>query len=95
MINVQPCYVPKVGYVIAFFVSSFVQNFFFWCEDVASFEGANCRSLTSPGLKGYIPHLNPSITLTGVRERGHASATSAAMISEVITRPECLVRYLW
>ena len=58
-------------------------------------EGASCRSVTCPGLRGYTPDfLKPLITLIAVKEFGQASATSDANLSVVITLPGCLPRYL-
>ena len=96
-----------VSQVIAFIVSMVAQHLFFWCEEFISsnrlvrawfhaFVGSNCWLLTSPGLIGYIPHsLNPLMILTGVRDMDHASSTSAAITSEVITLPGWLMMYLW
>ena len=58
-------------------------------------DGANCLSVTSPGLRGYIPHfLKPNMMFTGVNACSHAVPTRLAIWSVVITRLRQLSKVL-
>jgi hypothetical protein len=65
-------------------------------DELKRVDGASCLSVTSPGLRGYIPHfLKPDMTFTGVKVCGHAVPTRLAIWSVVITRLGCsAIRFL-
>ena len=65
-------------------------------DELKKVDGASCLSVTSPGLRGYIPHfLKPDMMFNAVKACGHAVPTRLAIWSVVITRLGCsAIRFL-